>query len=720
MSSFISRIFNKATLEYRLLTGLLPVVLVLIFVDNFLDQLTWKEDQSWAILSVIKFAVSLPIIALVIYILSKIIDKRLTETRTALQKSEELFYAIFKNNSSAILLIETDSTISMVNEAYCQMTGYSLEEVKGRSWADFVPASELERLTDYNRHRIQQTAEVPSNYEFRFNKKNGEVRVGLMSVFYDKLLNQIVTSITDITERKEMEDILQESREKYKKLIELQGEGLGIVDKEERFIFTNPAAERIMGVPEGTLLGRKLDEFVSHSTLGQIQKESGLRASGQQSTYEMEIVRKDGDKRILLVTATPTFNKSGDFESSLGIFLDITERKKIENALIKNEAELKALNTTKDKLFSIIAHDLRGPVGTSADLLEVMIESFESFNKEEQLKMLDILKNSAKSTYNLLETLLNWSIIQTENLVFKPELFNLSRCIDSIVQNMVPTAFSKNITLLYEPGEDIFTYADQNMVQTVFRNLIGNAIKYTFRGGSIVIKALNLGNKIEVSVSDNGVGMDEETRKNLFVLIKQNSKYGTENEKGTGLGLILCKEFIEKHSGHIRVESELGKGTSFIFDIPKVQTNHENSPQKGQLEHEGQKKFNEEQILIVEDDEINFQVLRSILMSVNLKCDRAVDGKKAVEMFLNNKYSLILMDVQLPQMNGWEATMKIRENNAEIPIIAVTAYASDPTRKKSMEAGCNDFVTKPINKIRLIQVIDKYLHKNNMSLVNYK
>ena len=113
-----------------------------------------------------------------------------------------------------------------------------------------------------------------------------------------------------------------------------------------------------------------------------------------------------------------------------------------------------------------------------------MIENFENFSSDEQLKMLEILKNSAKSTYTLLETLLNWSIIQTGSLVFKPELFNLTKCISSLVENMVPTAFSKDISLLFTPGEDVFTYGDQNMIQTVFRNLIGNAIKYTFRGGT--------------------------------------------------------------------------------------------------------------------------------------------------------------------------------------------------------------------------------------------
>ena len=417
---------------------------------------------------------------------------------------------------------------------------------------------------------------------------------------------------------------------------------------------------------------------------------------------------------MLLLTATPNFSSNGESEYSLGIFLDITDRKNIENELKKNETELKALNTTKDKLFSIIAHDLRGPVGTSADLLEVMMENYTSLGDEEQIKMLEILKNSAKSTFNLLETLLNWTIIQTGTLVFKPEFFSLTGCIESIVDNMNPSAFSKSILLSFNPEQELFVFADRNMMQTILRNLIGNAIKYTSRGGSIVVNAIIKNNNPEISIADNGVGMDEETRKNLFVLNKQNSKYGTENEKGTGLGLILCKEFIEKHGGRLNVKSELGKGSTFTFDIPKIFNQHEGQNKKTIELNPESRKFNNELVLIVEDEEINYHILRSILTSVNLSYERASNGKNAVDMFLHNKYSLILMDIQLSEMNGWEATMKIRENDSEIPIIAVTAYASDPTRKKSLEAGCNDFITKPINKVKLVQLIDKYLNKSRI------
>jgi PAS domain S-box-containing protein len=687
MSHFFRRLINSSSIEYRLMLAFLPMIFIMIFIDQIIDQQMSLNNQSWLVGAFIKFALGILVVAIVIYLLAKMLDRKISKTKLALEKSEERFRSIFENNTSATLILETDTTVSMVNDAYCKMTGYSSEEVVGKSWTVLIPDFELERLTEYNRLRLQNSPDIPDNYEFQFKKKDGEIRFGIMSVFYDKLINQIVTSVMDITERKQMEVSLRKSEEKYRKLIEIQGEGFGVVNSEERFIFCNPAADKIMGVPIGSLVGRKMDEFVSKETFDKIRKQTMIRQDGNQSTYEMEFNRADGEARVMLVTATPTFNTKGEFESTLGIFLDITDRKRIEDELKKNESELKALNTTKDKLFSIIAHDLRGPIGTSADLLEVMMESFDNFSNDEQLKMLDILKNSAKSTYNLLETLLNWANIQTGNLVFKPELFNLTKCLAGTIDGILPAALSKNITLLFEPREDIFSYADPNMIQTVFRNLLGNAIKYTFRGGTIEVTVINLGQKSEITISDNGMGMDEETKVNLFLQNKTSSKYGTENEKGTGLGLVLCKEFIEKHGGHIRVESELGNGSRFIFDIPKVQSQSElPTPLKVQ-DNLIKGKFNNELILIVEDEDINYQVLCSILTGINLKYERAISGSEAVNMFLHNSYSLILMDVQLPEMNGWEATMKIRENDSQIPIIAVTAYASDPTRKKSMDAG---------------------------------
>ena len=263
MSSFFNKLVKGATVELRLLLAFLPIILLMIIIDSYLDQFSLFLNQTFFTTTIFKFFIAIPLVGIIVYTLAKILDYKLSKTKKALRTSEERFRTIFENNASAILIIETDTTVSMVNDAYCKLTGFTREEVVGQSWTCLIPESEKKRLKEFNRLRLQKSADTPNNYEFRFILKNGEVRVGIMSVFYDQLINQIVVSFTDITERKMMEISLRESEERYRKLIEMQGEGFGIVDLNERFIFTNPAADKIMGVPVGTLVGRSMDEFVT-------------------------------------------------------------------------------------------------------------------------------------------------------------------------------------------------------------------------------------------------------------------------------------------------------------------------------------------------------------------------------------------------------------------------------------------------------------------------
>ena len=296
MTTFFQRLLKRSTIEYQLLLALVPLTVVMVLIDNFIDIQAWSANYNALIITLVKSALAIPVLILLIYTLAKILDRKLANTRIALETSEERFRSIFEKNSAAILLIETDKSISMCNDAYCEMTGYSREEVVGKSWTQLIPESELERLTTFNTLRLQNSPDIPDNYELMFVKKNGDVRVGLMSVFYDRLINEIVTSITDITERKQMEVSLEESREKYRKLIDLQGEGFGVVDREERFILTNPAADRIMGVPVGKLVGRKIDEFVNRNNFDLVRQQSDIRRAGNQTTYELEFIRADGEK----------------------------------------------------------------------------------------------------------------------------------------------------------------------------------------------------------------------------------------------------------------------------------------------------------------------------------------------------------------------------------------------------------------------------------------
>ncbi|MCC5905460.1 MAG: PAS domain S-box protein [Balneolaceae bacterium] len=284
--------------------------------------------------------------------------------------------------------------------------------------------------------------------------------------------------------------------------------------------------------------------------------------------YELEELCKDGSWIWVEATAEAFYDKDGNITGYHGVSRDITKRKKAELKLIEHEAQLKELNSTKDKLFSIIAHDLRNPFTAILGFSDMLIDKTNNFNAAESEEYLGYIKSSAKRALNLLDNLLAWAESQTGNNIYNPEKTNLQSVIDEILDLSESAAKIKNISLHFNKSTDLDVYADLNMLKTILRNLISNAIKYTHTNGEINISSLQRKNNIEITVSDNGVGMSEEIRNKLFKIDKGITTKGTANEKGSGLGLILCKDFVEKHGGEIWVKSESGKGSAFIFSLP--------------------------------------------------------------------------------------------------------------------------------------------------------
>ncbi len=239
------------------------------------------------------------------------------------------------------------------------------------------------------------------------------------------------------------------------------------------------------------------------------------------------------------------------------------------NELLKtSQTRLEELNATKDKLFSIISHDLKSPFNSILGFSELLIENIQENNTEKSAEMISVIHLAAKHTLNLLDNLLAWSKAQTGQTVIKPEYLSLPPIIQEILDTLNSSALIKNISLSYPISKDIILYADPNMLRTVLRNLVSNAIKFTNSGGKVDISTISDQNQIKINVSDNGVGMSEEIRSNLFKIDTTVTTPGTAHEMGSGLGLILCKEFAEKNGGRIWVESEIGKGSTFTFTVP--------------------------------------------------------------------------------------------------------------------------------------------------------
>jgi signal transduction histidine kinase len=234
---------------------------------------------------------------------------------------------------------------------------------------------------------------------------------------------------------------------------------------------------------------------------------------------------------------------------------------------IANE-KLQELNAVKDKFFRIIAHDLKTPFNTIIGFTEILKEDFSQMSDEESLSLINDIGQATKQSYQLLENLLVWSQAHSGNLEFNPKKLSLLKVIDESVSILKTTAKNKNILFEINCPESLEVFADEQMLNTIIRNIVSNSIKFTNDGGKISIDSLLINDSVQISIKDNGVGMNKETSEKLFLLDQFISTKGTRGEKGTGLGLVLCKEFVEKHRGKIMVESELGKGSNFIFTLP--------------------------------------------------------------------------------------------------------------------------------------------------------
>lgn len=242
-----------------------------------------------------------------------------------------------------------------------------------------------------------------------------------------------------------------------------------------------------------------------------------------------------------------------------------------------SESKLKELNATKDKLFSIIAHDLRSPFNSILGFSDLLIENIDAQNIEENKKFIQQINNTAKFTLNLLDNLLTWAKSQSGQIEFKPAKINLFSIVQQSINELEASAKIKGITINCILSEELEVYADPIILQIILRNLISNAIKFTYPDGNVEINAIPTPSQIEIIITDNGIGIKEEVRKKLFELDSNITTAGTKQEKGSGLGLILCKELVKKHGGHIWVDSELGIGSKFKFTLP-MKNSKKNEP----------------------------------------------------------------------------------------------------------------------------------------------
>ena len=272
----------------------------------------------------------------------------------------------------------------------------------------------------------------------------------------------------------------------------------------------------------------------------------------------------------------PTVDSNKEITGYIVHINEISERKQAEMLLEKQAKELQELNATKDKFMSIIAHDLRSPFNAIIGFSDLMIKNFHQLDEETFLKGLKIIESASNHAYKLLENLLIWARNQTEKSQYSPEMLNLSQLVHEALKTIESTAVHKKISFSTSINKNLQVFADQNMLDSIIRNLVTNAIKFSFKEGKVRIKAILTENGVCISVSDKGIGISSDRLASIFEIDKHTNTNGTENELGSGLGLILCKDFVTRHNGKIWIESTLNKGTKVSFTLPLKSGTSEN------------------------------------------------------------------------------------------------------------------------------------------------
>lgn len=428
-------------------------------------------------------------------------------------------------------------------------------------------------------------------------------------------------------------------------------------------------------------------------------------------SIEYRLLHNDGEYRWIQDNSSPRYSSTGDFLGYIGQCLDINERKQAELALQAKNEELQKVNAEKDKFFAILAHDLRSPFNTLLGFTQIMVEDLPDLKFEQIKKMAKAMRTSATGLYSLLENLLVWSGSQRGTTSFIPIQFLLKDIIWENLKLIQETAHIKRIKIGINIPDDLMVFADTNMIGSTIRNLVSNAVKFTSKGGEISISAtLVSDNMVEIAIKDSGMGMSDEMRIKLFKVNENTGRNGTEGEPSSGLGLLLCKDFIEKNGGKIWVESEEDKGSTFYFTLPRRVEVNSKTALSYQLPDSTQNSAPEKlKILIADDDEASEMLITIALKIFSKEILTARTGIEAVEVCRENPdIDLILMDFKMPLMDGYEATRIIRQFNTNAVIIAQTAFEKSGDYQMAMEAGCNEYILKPFNRDSLKKIITKH------------
>jgi PAS domain S-box-containing protein len=642
------------------------------------------------------------------------------EYQSQLANTTARLYTLLESMQASVLAEDLDKEIIFVNQNFCDlfeipipaksMIGLDCSKAAEQSKSLFKNEVEfLRRIDEINGMKQKVFGDI-------LYMKNGKIlERDFIPIYENGFYAGNIWKYQDITEIVLNKEKIKLIEDKYSKIIESLKLGLLEVDLDENITKVYPAFSNLTGYTEEEILGKNAFKlFGVKEEKENFIEQNETRKNGIASMYETQIRVKNNEIKWIIISGAPIFNNQNEVVGSIGIHVDITERKKLEQDLILANKQAKASIKSKEMFIANTSHEIRTPMNVIIGMIDVLKETTLT---EDQIKYLNAISTSANNLLLLINDVLDFSKIESGNLILDQAAINIVELINNLEIIFNQEIKEKGLRFLCEidPGIQINLLGDAAKLNQILINLISNAIKFTDKGSVELVCNLVENNEnqqvISFEIIDTGIGIKPENFDLIFEIFKQEDASVSRNYGGTGLGLPISKNIVSKMGGNLTVKSEKNVGSNFSFTIPFVKNKQpilENTEQNISLN----KTLSNIRILVAEDNVLNQMLIKAILDKENVSFDFAGNGQEVLSLLKKNKYDIILMDIQMPIMDGLTATKIIRTDlKSNIPIIALTANTSFNDEKEYLKNGMNDQLSKPFKRDELLQKISLLISK---------
>ncbi len=657
------------------------------------------------------------------------IRKELEDERAARIKAErnvsELTTAVNRMNSlilnlqTGVLVEDETRHILLINQHFCDLFGMPFQPSEMIGWDCSESAEQTKYLFAEPERFVNRIIQLLHDRKLVLQEElqlaDGRIfNRDYIPVFIEGDYRGHLWNYRDVTARKNSEMVLKRREEKYRGIIENMNLGLLEVDLAGRILYANQSFCKMSGYEVAELLGVVAEDLFMQEK-GQdkniIREKNQMRERGISDAYEVNVDNRSGESKWWLISGAPLFDDNGTLIGSIGIHLDITLQKDLEHNL--TEAKKLAEETAREKevFLANMSHEIRTPMNAILGLGRQLIKT--SLDPQQE-SFLGAINTAADNLLVIINDILDFSKIESGKLPLEKIGFDIKELLYQVENILSPNARSKGLDFILETDEDLapVLVGDPFRVNQIILNLLSNSIKFTENGtirlSCMVSAKTETEQQLKIIVEDTGIGMDKKFLKSIFQKFSQENVNTARKYGGTGLGMAITHQLVGLMQGTIGIESRKGYGTKIVICLSFPLGMDRDLPVKDEMPvNLGLLRGKE--ILLVEDNRLNRLVASTILKMHGVIVTEAINGQLAIDLLKSNHYDLVLMDMQMPVMDGLTATKIIRsEISAKVPIVALTANALKGEEDKCIKAGMNDFISKPFDESKLLRVILKH------------